>query len=184
MSKFVKAIILKYTGDISTIKCNKAIDIETPQLKHLIGIKNKGVGEIGQIGSWDDIDLDGHIFYIYGWLNGTEPKKNNIILPYPYDDLELYNDIIIIKTDLNNTLCNLSEDEYEIFYKEISGIIESDNSDIEEVDYDIIKFEEEDINEKEDDNISESIESEEEEDESEISIKQENDELELTDEEV
>ena len=127
MSKFAKAILLKVTGDISTIKCNRSINLEVPQLKHFMGIKNKGKGEICQIGSWEDIDLDGSIFYIYGWLKGTNLEKNGIILPYPYDDLELYNDIVIIKTDITNNLNNLTEAVYETFYKEISGIIESDD---------------------------------------------------------
>ena len=32
MSKFAKAILLKVTGDISTIKCNRSINLEVPQL--------------------------------------------------------------------------------------------------------------------------------------------------------
>ena len=128
MSKFGKGILLKYDGDITTIKCNKNIDIDNPKLKHIIGIVNKGEGEICQIGSWEDIDLEGSIFYIYGWTKGEFLKKNNIILPHPYDDLELFNDIVIIKTDIQNTVLNLSEEEYETFYKEISGIVDSDCS--------------------------------------------------------
>ena len=60
MPGFVSAILLKYTGDITTINCNKKINIDTPQQKHFIGIKNKGDGEIGQIGSIMGEILDQH----------------------------------------------------------------------------------------------------------------------------
>lgn len=188
MSKFAKAILLKVTGDISTIKCNRSINLEVPQLKHFMGIKNKGKGEICQIGSWEDIDLDGSIFYIYGWLKGTNLEKNGIVLPYPYDDLELYNDIVIIKTDITNNLNNLTEAEYETFYKEISGIIESDD----ELDDfgldDAIDNDDDDIEgdmEEEPEKSVYSSDSEDEEDDKKIdNIINDSDELVLTDEEL
>ena len=181
MPGFVSAILLKYTGDITTIKCNKKINIDTPQQKHFIGIKNKGDGEIGQIGSWDDIDMDGNIFYSFGWTNGTPDKKNGILLP-PYDDTDFYNDIVIVKTDMNNKLCNLTETEYEAFYKEISGIIESD-SDIDFSDGDelIIQNQEE---EDDDDIDSDNNSDDEEEVANNLIVTNESDELCLTDEEL
>lgn len=182
MPGFVTAILLKYTGDITTIKCNKKINIDTPQQKHFIGIKNKGAGEIGQIGSWDDVDIDGNIFYSFGWSNGTPDKKNGILLP-PYDDIEFYNDIVIVKTDMNNNLCNLTEGEYETFYKEISGIIESDDdidfSDGEEI---IIQGDDADDDDVDDDTDDES--EEEEEISNNLIVKNDSDELCLTDEEL
>ena len=188
MSKFVKAILLKVTGDISTIKCNRSINLEVPQLKHFMGIKNKGKGEICQIGSWEDIDLDGSIFYIYGWLKGTNLEKNGIVLPYPYDDLELYNDIVIIKTDITNNLNNLTEAEYETFYKEITGVVESDDE-LDDFGLDeAIDNDEDDIEgdmEEEDEKSVYSSDSEDEEDDKKIDIiVNDSDELVLTDEEL
>ena len=188
MSKFVKAILLKVTGDISTIKCNRSINLEVPQLKHFMGIKNKGKGEICQIGSWEDIDLDGSIFYIYGWLKGTNLEKNGIVLPYPYDDLELYNDIVIIKTDITNNLNNLTEAEYETFYKEITGVVESDDE-LDDFGLDEpIDNDEDDIEcdmEEEDEKSVYSSDSEDEEDDKKIdNIVNDSDELVLTDEEL
>ena len=183
MSGFVKAILLKISGDISTIKCNKKLNVESPLSKHFMGIKNKGEGDICQIGSWEDIDLNGNIFYIYGWQKGTLDKKNAIMLPHPYDDVELFNDIVIIKTDINNNLCNLTEGEYETFYKEISGIIESESeySDGEEM---IDGVDDEEIEEEEIDQYH----SESDDDDDDINnieiINRDSDELCLTDEEL
>ena len=186
MSGFAKAILLKYTGDITTIKCNKKINVESPLLKHFMGIKNKGEGDIGQIGSWEDIDMDGNIFYIYGWQKGTLNKKNAIMLPHPYDDIELYNDIVVIKTDINNTICNLTEGEYETFYKEISGIIESDSDFSDGEDLDIIN--DVDDTEEKDDEIENNSDTDDSDDDDiytePVLISKETDELCLTDEEL
>ena len=187
MSKFAKAILLKVTGDISTIKCNRSINLEVPQLKHFMGIKSKGTGDICQIGSWEDIDLDGSIFYIYGWLKGTNLEKNGIVLPYPYDDLELYSDIVIIKTDITNNLNNLTESEYEAFYKEISGIIESDDDDIDEFELDGDIDEECDIENNIEEEAEKSVyssDSDEDDDDDKKNIIIDSNELVLTDEEL
>ena len=187
MSKSVKAILLKFTGDITTIKCMKHIDIENPQLKHFMGIKNKGKGDITQIGSWEDIDMEGNIFYIYGWQTGDELKKNAILLPHPYDDVELYCDIVIVKTDINNNPCNLTEPEYETFYKEISGIIDSDNSDIdddyegEETNFD---NDDNDDNEDYDNDDGDDDDDDDDDNDNDDDLIENNDELELTDEEI
>ena len=85
---------------------------------------------------YDTIILNGEPFHRKRMGYHKEPTLSNVLsdkelsergISNGYDDLELYNDIVIIKTDITNNLNNLTEAVYETFYKEISGIIESDD---------------------------------------------------------
>ena len=86
----------------------------------------------------------------YNFISRTKGKEKNINkhdLPPPLDNLFLYGNIIVIKTDSKNNFINLTKKDYLEFYEDAFGGFEdlgSEDTDTDSEGY--VKIEEEDYN--------------------------------------
>ena len=95
----------------------------------------KGFNDISFLYEWN---YDDYFIKIYGWTEGDMKHRNNHILPnngndikslnIASEDIGLYGDIIIIKTDNNNTLYDIMSEEYGEFYNIIYDCKDDTNS--------------------------------------------------------
>jgi len=119
---------------------------------------NKGFNDISFLYEWN---YDDYFIKIYGWTEGDMKHQNNHILPnngndikslnITSEDIRLYGDIIIIKTDNNNTLHDIMSEEYGEFYNIIYDCKDDTNSetDIDDIDSGSVDSEDNDIDQME-----------------------------------
>ena len=94
---------------------------------------DKGYDKIGFMYEWN---YDNNYIRIYGWKEGDIKNKNVHCLPnngndikslnIDSDEITLYGDIIIIKTDKDNKLYDIYSEEYGEFYNIIYNYKDSD----------------------------------------------------------
>lgn len=92
-------------------------------------------------------EMDKCNYYFIGGLNGRESNINKHELPPPIDNNLYYGHIIVIKTDKEKNLLNLSKKEYQSFYEKQFGGFEdlgSQDTEHESDSDDYVKIEEED----------------------------------------
>ena len=70
------------------------------------------------------------LLHVYACSNGSHETINKSELPPPLDTTNYYGYIALVLEDENNTLCNLSMDDWKKFYEQLYGGFE----DIEETD--------------------------------------------------
>ena len=139
---FFKVVILKKNGSIKTkdftllTKKKYKFNLETLQMSKHIKKSRKVIHTYNV----DKINL-----IIIGSNKGKHTNINKHELPPPIDNNILYNDLIVIKTDLKNNIQDLTKDEYDKYYETLFGGFEelgSEDTDTDDEGY--VKIKEED----------------------------------------
>ena len=110
----IKVVILDMLGRKKENRIeNKRIRIN--QIKKIL--KNKGAGNVQQLGSWDH---NNNKVKLYGWEDGNAGKENKHEIPPPYDTNLYFGDLLVVKSHGNN-LINFTKEDYNIFFAEMYG---------------------------------------------------------------
>ena len=99
-------------------------------------------------------EVDGSLYHVYGFTKGKAGSENQYELPPPLDDELFFNDILIVKTDIDDeTELNLKrvhvtglipKEEWEKVYEELFGGFEdigSEESEMSEEDSEMDEYE-------------------------------------------
>lgn len=165
----VNGVLLLKNGDIKDVELKlKPSDISSKPSIKLINNKNissyindKGVGALKFISQWD-INSD-YKLKAYGYLKGKE-INNHELPPNMKDEVKLYGDILMVKTNNQDLLISIDSKEYENVYNSLFGNIsdsEYDDSEIDEMEMDNSDEELEDEEDEEDEDGNEENEEDE-----------------------
>ena len=140
----IKAVVLKKTGNIKDIKLkisktNRNKDIKDYFNKFKKYINDKSKYDIELIDIWT---MNGSNLVGYGISKGKNNTLNKHELLSTTNNNKYYGDILLIKTNKDNTIENLTSIEYEKCYNKFYGYYESDedsddldnNSNLDEID--------------------------------------------------
>ena len=137
----IKAVILKKAGNIKDIKLkisktNRNKDTKDYFKKFKKYINDKSKYDIELIDIWT---MNGSNLVGYGISKGTNKALNRHELLSTTNNNKFYGDILLIKTNKDNTIEHLTSKEYENYYNKFYGYYESDedsddNSNLDEID--------------------------------------------------
>ena len=141
----IKAVILEKTGNIKDVKLkvskiNRSKDIKNYFKKFKKYINDKSKYDLELIDIWT---TNGYNIVGYGISKGKDNTLNRHELLSTTNNNKYYGDILLIKTNKDNTIENLTSTEYEKCYNKFYGYYETDdnsndsddNSNLDEIDY-------------------------------------------------
>ena len=125
----IKAVVLKKSGNINDIdlkitKKNITRDIKTyfKTFKKYLDKKNKHTISLIDVWNINEFNLIG-----YGFNKGDKNNINKHELLITENNNKYYGDILLIKTNKNNIIDNLTSTEYEKLYNKFYGYYQSDD---------------------------------------------------------
>ena len=127
----INAVVLKKNGNISDIeikitKKDRNNDVKTYFKKFKKYINKKSKYNVELIDIWN---IKEHNLIGYGISKGEINLLNKHELLSTTNNNKYYGDILLIKTNKNNTIENLTSTEYEVFYNKFYGYYESEEED-------------------------------------------------------
>ena len=166
----ISAIILKNTGDISSVQLKSNRKIYTTLLD------NHGTGKLDIQYEWS---IENYKLSLYAWTDGKAGLENKHEMPPPIDNNIYFGDMFFCKR-INNVLVSFTEDEYAEFYlAEFGGFDDLSKSDESDESDDSDENEEDEEDEEyvpDEDNDESDEDNEEEDDESDEDNEEEDDE--------